>query len=504
PRYGEKWGRKWLDIARYCDSPDQRGLGSEGDTLDAWRYRDWVIGAYNSDMPYDKFILNQIAGDVLPDNDPIPAKREGIIATTFLAIGNWGNGDADKEKIYTDIVDDQIDAVSRGFLGLTVACARCHDHKFDPISTKDYYALAGIFFSTRILAKFTPKGQGEVPMRVALPKLANAVATAPAEFANGVIDGGIPGTGWEGFHDSKVHIRGNYARLGDLVTRRVPEVIAGPNPPKIEKGSGRVELARWIANPSNPLTARVMVNRIWQGHFGDGIVRTPGNFGFLGERPTNPGLLDYLANEFVKSGWSSKSMHRLIMNSQAYRQSNVATPLARKVDADNRLFSRYSRRRLEAEELRDSLLSAAGTLDSKSGGPAAREANSPRRAVYCITIRSDRSGFGPLFDMADSTALADHRNSATVAPQALYLMNNPFVTTAAQKLAERTFPKVREDNGAVLSELYGSLFGRPISSKELSLARSFLERGVGEPMRKRLWERYCRTMLCTNEFLFVD
>jgi hypothetical protein len=857
PAYGERWARHWLDLVRYTDSFDARGLGSEGDIPAAWRYRDWVVDAFNRDLPYDQFLTDQLAGDVVHADKP--TRKEGVIATGMLAIGNWGGGDADKEKLLTDIADDQVDVVSRTFMGLTVACARCHDHKFDPIATADYYGIAGIFFSTHILPNVGPKTNGPPMLRIPLtteaekaererllarvadrekqlrdarqkayqdfarseleqtaryllaahdyrarpadqagvspeefaakqglhgyalrrwlaggdyrlmskpvrdvagkkgvhgwrgdpdcpslianttdkevailtfklppksvavhpgptngvvvawrspvtgtvgvrggvadadpaggdgiawavdlrragslreltsgdipnggaqkfdqgkgaerlakievkpgdrlelivlpkdnyicdttvveftialddgskawdlprdilpdvlqgnphadrdgnagvwsfldmadvrrgtiasdPALAawrRAVAegkdrdaleqaardaqkafavadarspffiTDPADekylpeatrtelarlakelaelkkqpppevaFAHGAQEGGVPGSPHAGVHDVRIHIRGRYDRLGELVPRRFPEILAGTEQKKIADGSGRRELAQWLTRPEHPLTARVMVNRLWQYHFGEGIVRTPSNFGKLGERPSHPELLDHLAAKFVQSGWSIKQMHRYLMLSATYRQGSEPAAETLKADPDNRLFGRMSRRRLEAEELRDSLLAASGRLDRTAGGPAFRDFNTPRRTLYLMTVRSDRSGFPPLFDSADSTALVDKRTLSTVAPQALFLLNHPFAVEQAKGLAKRLRAADKDDKGRI-ERAYGILYGRPPTDKETAIGLGFLkEAGATE----KAWEEYAQILLCANEFLYVD
>jgi hypothetical protein len=465
-----------------------------------------------------------------------------------LAIGNWGGGDSDKEKLLTDIADDQIDLVGRGFLGLTLACARCHDHKFDPISTADYYGLAGIFMSTHILADPGPKTNGPPMLRVSLDSVedierranydlqlnalkkqieslssddASQVRAAlqaqltelektpppPPAYAHACQEGGCPRSAQEGFHDAKIHVRGRYDRLGALVPRRFPEILAGAHQPPIASGSGRLELARWIARPEHPLTARVIVNRLWQHHFGEGLVRTPSNFGALGERPTHPELLDWLASEFVGGGWSLKAMHRTMMLTASYQQSSVAPAATREFDGDNRLLGRAKRRRLDAEQLRDSMLAVTGELDPTPAGPAVRELESPRRTLYLMTIRSDRSSFRNLFDAADATAMVDTRNVSTVAPQALFLMNHPFVQARAAKLAERVLREAVGDAERI-EWLHQRLFARPATTTDLELADSMLaeSRTTPENAQARLiaWNQYCQLLLCSNEFAFVD
>jgi hypothetical protein len=568
PHYGERWARHWLDLVRYADSHDARivaGAGSIMDITEAFRYRDWVVDALNRDLPYDQFIINQVAGDLIALKEPAGVNIPGIVATGMLAIGNWGGGDADKEKLLSDIADDQVDVVSRAFLGLTVACARCHDHKFDPIPTEDYYSLAGIFFSSHILQDPGPKTNGPPILRIPLiPKselerrkpfeartvelekrlkqTAREQVTAPLHglalqsagyllaawqfrawkttmkqlqdelavlkkslppipYANGIQEGGCPKSPQAGIHDVRVHIRGRYDRLGNLVPRRFPRILAGENQTPITQGSGRMELARWIANPSNPLTARVMVNRIWQHHFGAGIVRTPGNFGKLGARATHPELLDYLADQFIRSGWSIKAMHRAMMLSATYQQASEAEPEMLKADPENLLFGRMNRRRLEAEEVRDALLAVSGRLDPTLGGKASQDFNRPRRTLYLMTIRSDRSTFRELFDAADSTAIVDTRSESTVAPQALFLLNHSFVVEQARALAERVRGQKASDSRDIIERLYLLIYGRPPAAGEVAIGQKILA-GLG--MSERALEQLSQVLLCANEFVYID
>jgi hypothetical protein len=860
PAYGERWGRHWLDVVRYADNRDARGLNGAEDIGEAWRYRDWVIRAFNRDLPYNRFIQDQIAGDVLQPEGGFDADR--LIATGLLTIGEWGTGDADKEKMLTDIVDDQINAVGKAFLGLTLACARCHDHKFDPIPQADYYGLAGIFFSTHILPGPGPKTNGSPMLRtplvspqelarreqqqkrvkeleesvkretaaaysaragamlpqtakyllavhefqhrpadavnesaaafaarkrlevgpfgrwieflggsryrllptlvrdvggikgilswrgvadcpnalinstrqeqtlltfrlpprsvaihpgptsgvavawqspvqakvniagrladldpnggdgiawrvdsrasdgtthqlaagdmpnggtamldatsgrltgvdvnpgdrievVVLPKAnhtcdttqveltiapasggpswdlardlldepaqgnphrdghghtgvwhlldmaggrilpenisaalaawqraekqtadPSALVKAAAEFQKALAasdsaspfrienqdqegelladardrlkrlraerdasvakkllavevalaaqEGGVPNTIYNGFHNARIHVRGLYTRLGDEVPRHLPVVLAGDTQPAITSGSGRAELARWIARPEHPLTARVMVNRIWQYHFGEGLVRTPNNFGKLGEPPTNPDLLDWLASRLVQEKWSIKAMHRLIMLSATYRQSSIASPDSVRLDPDNRLFGRAMPRRLEAEELRDALLAVSSRLDRAPGGPAFPEVATPRRSVYLRTVRSDRNGFRFLFDAPDPENSVDKRTVSTVAPQALFLLNHPFAIEQAKALASR-LRKEAADDAARIARAYVLLYGRLPTDDEVRIGRDFLvRRSASGPAAL---DEYAHLLLCANEFAFVD
>jgi hypothetical protein len=545
PHYGERWGRHWLDVVRYTDSFDARilsGAGSEMDITEAWRYRDWVVNALNRDRPYSQFLIDQIAGDLVADPSSPGFNAAGITATGFLAIGNWGGGDADKEKLLTDIADDQVDAVSRTFMGLTLSCARCHDHKFDPLSTADYYAMAGMFFSTHILPNVGPKTNGPPMLRIALapkaevdqfnqhqaivtgfekmvqlatdPKVKHKLAESLANvkknsqpaprLVHGAQEGGVPGSPQAGVHDVRIHIRGSYNRLGDVVPRRFPTILAGEKQSPITQGSGRLQLAQWLASPDHPLTARVMVNRIWQHHFGEGLVRTPSNFGRQGERPTHPELLDYLARRFVESGWSIKQMHRAIMLSTVYQQASETGTETVRADPDNRLWGRMNPRRLEAEAIRDNLLAVSGRLEPRLGGPATRDFNSPRRTLYQMTIRSDRSGFGPLFDMADSTAPVAKRASSTVAPQALFLLNHPFVLQQTNALTRRLLSSGAGNESCLIQRAYLLLYGRPATAEESKLGLSFLAARRGSQSYEENWTEYLHVLLCANEFIYVD
>ncbi|HZW31081.1 MAG TPA: PSD1 and planctomycete cytochrome C domain-containing protein [Isosphaeraceae bacterium] len=863
PRYGEHWARHWLDLVRYTDEFNE-----------VWRYRDWVIRAFNADLPYDQFLVHQVAGDQLPAASPGGVNADGIIATTMLAIGPWGG--IDRPKRLADIVDDQIDIIGRSFLGLTIACARCHDHKFDPIATADYYGLAGFFFSSRILSDtayishtaprlkvplataaevaehrrrmaevdrwadrlqasrdrhfaafarsllprvadyllaswdyrnrpadqaglsaeafarrhglresalrrwvdyldgprvgefhrldqavrdfdgepgvevwraaaerpwwsynstdhdvpietfvlpprsvsvnpgveggsvgwksplaatvriagrltdadphdgagvawtidhLTRQGRCElssgvlpnggsqrldqgrlasrldavrvepgdvIQLQVALAKgdahyditnveltisapdrsadwnlardvganflasnphadslgnpgvwqfddragshragrmpavdhaladwdaagggdrpaieraarrFAQAVAAScpedalvrelagvhspfwsedlrdlpaeaqaqlkeltgrleaaraqvpPLSYASGIQDGGPRYGPYPGIQDARIYIRGSYTQPGRRVPRHFPAVLAGPEPPRITKGSGRLELARWIARPDNPLTARVMVNRIWQHHFGAGLVRTPSNFGRKGEPPTHPELLDWLALRFVELGWSIKAMHRLIMLSAAYQRSSQAPAALLAADPENRLWGRMNRRRLEAEELFDSLLALAGRLRDQPGGPAESDPASPRRLIYRATSRSNRSDFGSVFDRANPALHVERRTLSTVAPQALYLMNHPWVMEQARGLARRPEIAAATDPARRIDTLHRLVFGRSATAEEITLGRGFLAEAPATDDAQAPWDAYAHALLLTNEFLFVD
>jgi len=927
PQYGERWGRHWLDVVRYADARDLIQLPAASDFREAWRYRDWVVEAFNRDLSYSEFLRNQVAGDLLPPPQPGGINKDGLVATGLLAIADFVPGDGDKDQMIADYVNDEIDVVSKAFLGLTVACARCHDHKFDPISTEDYYALAGIFFSSRLIPGPVPGNtplvrvpllsQDEItrlqareaafkrrraeleqglpdaadrsfldllrhllavkiapylvaageyrqrksrqanpplaeiarmnglhegllagfvdylgrvaaqpsisrhptlrgaaagtlvgsgleaaaarlqqdlaalaalkeeksacssrehalarnsvirlraddphlvtdtesrvvlwPNRTELPLDAKPVTSArrplktsalingharavlrfdgdsllesprrvpatgslfvvfraadtaspgqrllgwedssagkhglglmlepggrlhailrnsglvgdlvdahttggfelvcitwgsqgttlhrngtaagsqngiealssdpgiaalrlggpgsggsprfrgdlaevrtydrqleederrmveaelraawfeaagpkmpPSDALNElyaellsargpfwlaaeerrkmlpppersrldglsrelhvlrtrpaqdipqavvVQDGGPMGTRHEGSKDAQVFVRGNSKRLGKSVPRAVPRVLLGEREPqiKITKGSGRRELAGWLASRDNPLTARVMVNRVWQHHFGEALVRTPSDFGERGERPTNPKLLDWLAARFVESGWSVKAMHRLIMLSSAYEQSSRAGAEALARDPDNRLFGRMNRRRLEAEAIRDSLLAVAGRLDAAPGGPAFCDLAVPRRTLYLQSVRTGPGtpDFGRVFDRADPGSIVEKRGESVVAPQALFFLNDPFVSESARALAARIAREAPGARETRIRRLYSLTLGRPPSSAELDLGWKLL----AEDTDVDPWERYCQLILCQNEFLYAD
>ena len=315
-------------------------------------------------------------------------------------------------------------------------------------------------------------------------------------------DGGPKGTRHEGFADAHVFIRGDHKRLGKTVPRGFPKVLTDERTEKITEGSGRLQLVDWLTRPENPLTARVMVNRIWQHHFGEGLVRTPNDFGERGERPTHPELLDYLAGRFVESGWSMKAMHRLIMLSAVYQQSSVSGAVGR--DPDNRLFGRFNRQRLEAEAIRDSLLAVSGRLDGVRGGPPFTDLAVPRRTLYLMSARTgaNTSDFGRLFDRADPSLIVAQRGQSVVAPQALFFLNDPFVSGTAKALAARIVREAPANNEGRIRYLYVLALGRPPTKAEIDLGTKLLAPaadGAPDPL-----ERYCHLILCTNEFLYID
>jgi hypothetical protein len=313
----------------------------------------------------------------------------------------------------------------------------------------------------------------------------------PPPMTQGLREGGIPESPYAGFHDARIHVRGSYDRLGETQPRAFPTLFAAAKPEI--KGSGRLELAKWVTDSANPMTARVMANRIWQHHFGEGIVRTPNNFGKLGEPPTHPELLDWLAQEFVSRGWSVKEIHRLILQSATYQQASVS-PVSSAQDPENRLFGRQQRRRLSAEELRDSMLAVTGALDRKVGGPSTREFNATRRTLYITTIRSDRATYQLLFDGADPNAIVEKRTESVVAPQALWLMNHPFTLEQTTRLANRAKQLPAAER---VPWLFQTLYGRTPHADEAELLRD-------SAATEASLEKLCQVLLCANEFIYVD
>lgn len=658
PAYGERWGRHWLDVARYADS---NGMDENVALGHAWRYRDWVVRAFNQDMPYDEFVLQQVAGDLMPGKTV-----ESITATGFLSLGAKVLAEPDVEKLLMDVIDEQIDTLGKAFLGMTLGCARCHAHKFDPIQQEDYYALAAIFRSTQSLGtdrfgalkfwnehslatqaeldektvaekkmaarraeitkaknqlraglrqelelrvtdylcaaleltggeaqlaavakahglrahylaamrqyaenhaempllqvwhralagqgraelrgyyqgRFADKGDAEaaaalkdtagliaIPERDKLAFEGEALRQAEAwdaelqrmedhlpepaavmAVAEGQVAASIP-----------LHIRGSHLNLGAAVKRGFPEVMQTSYLPKVmpKHQSGRLELARWLASSEHPLTARVMVNRIWRWHFGSGLVASTDNFGVLGDRPSHPELLDWLAQRFIESGWSVKEMHRLILRSRVYQmqslhpasvQSSAALD-PREVDPENKMLSHFPMLRLEAEQLRDAVLAVSSGLLHDKGGKTVPQRNkqfifnhtstdrvryeSARRSLYLPVIRNHLSELLEQFDYPDPSAPTGSRNSTTVAPQALILLNAPYVMEAAQRLAaelQGSSNKQAEQVGLA----YERLYNRPVTQQELARGLHFLQ---GQNLAL-----LCHTLMAANEFMYL-
>ncbi len=665
PLYGERWGRHWLDVARYADS---NGMDENLAQGNAFRYRDYVVAAFNQDKPYDQFLREQLAGDLFPAEDDATT-FERLIATGFLSLGPKMLAEDDPVKMQMDIIDEQIDTVGRTFMGLTLGCARCHDHKFDPIPTADYYGLAGIFKSTKTMDHFkvvarwherplapkeaiarrqahenkisqkkseienlvrrakeqliqearkqvaqylqaaqeleqdeatagnlralllalspypvavpplrrTPEQLAaerqlnpvflkrwveylqqarQAPTAETLPKVVNdpqgpfvLPQQAEAHFrpdtvaelkrlrqelaaleksrpflpeAMAVTEGDVANV--------RIHLRGNHLTQGREVPRQFLRILAGSNQSPIDdKQSGRLQLAEWLTRLDHPLTSRVMVNRIWHGHFGAGLVRTLDNFGTLGDRPVHQPLLDWLAFRFVQSGWSIKTMHRLLMLSSTYQMSTVYDEKAALVDPENRLYWRKERRRLQAETLRDALLAAGGQLELKMGGSLLEIENrqyvtssanrnydkydSQRRSLYLPVIRSALYEVFQAFDFADPSAPNGDRATTTVAPQALFMMNGKLMLEQTKQMARRLLDQPELGDAERVRWAYEIAYGRPPDERETSRALAFVRRieervapQQADPQERRLlaWQSLCRVILASNEFIYVE
>jgi mono/diheme cytochrome c family protein len=498
PHYGERWGRHWLDIARYGE--DQAHTFQARLYPQGYRYRDWVVKAFNDDMPYDRFVKEQIAADLLG-----PGRLENLPALGFFALGPVYYGDPKKLDQY----DDRIDTLARGFLGLTVACARCHDHKFDPIPTADYYSLAGVFASTDYVeAPLVPQQVVEETKRKQAEQDQKDKKDPKAKKNKKKRNGPPPYPYAHALKDvrpvtMKVHVRGNPATLGADAPRHFLSVLDRSGK-LFSKGSGRLELAEAIASKDNPLTARVLVNRVWQHHFGKGLVRTASNFGKLGELPSHPELLDHLASEFIRSGWSIKKLHRRIMLSATYRLSGQLSAANQAVDPENRLCWRSSRKRLEVEAWRDAMLAVAGNLDGTLGGPSVNlaDANNRRRTLYGRVSRHELDSLLRLFDFPDPNITSGERSVTTVPLQQLFVLNSEFMARNARTLAAR-LASVNEPNEVRIQRAFVSLYGRPPTGEELQLGLDFLAAG---PLKSQLtrWEQYAQVLLSANEFLYVD
>jgi hypothetical protein len=612
PRYGERWGRHWMDIVRYADTA---GDNADYPIPEARLYRDYVIDAFNEDKPYDHFVREQIAGDILARQGPRDTYAERVIATGFLALSR--RYATAPEELWHLTLEDTIETTGRTFLGLTLRCARCHDHKFDPVTKEDYYALYGIFASTRFpysgseefhskgfpRMRFQPlvppdearagldaferqvrerradleqrekadpltgliaeydreiaqiqdalnvlqavkqdarpldaqvaslsarrtKADGELKAKFAGPREALRVLTRselppdlPSAYA---VSEGKP-------VNEAIHVRGEPERRGEVVPRNVPKNLAGDPPPVIPpNASGRLQLAEWMTRPQHPLTTRVLVNRIWQHHFGRGIVTSASNFGLRGEPPTHPELLDWLAGRFVQEGWSIKAMHRLILLSAAYQLSTAFDSANTAQDPANLLRWRHDRLRLDAESIRDAMLAVGGHLDLSRPGPHpfppvsawhwtqhnAFKAVYPsnRRSVYLMTQRLQRHPFLALFDGPDTNTSTAERTSATVPLQALYFMNNPFVREQAHGLAQRLLAASTDPRARIVLA-HELAWGRPPEPVEVerglaylaSYSRTLMQQGVSpDQAEPEAWQSYAKILLTANEFLHVE
>jgi mono/diheme cytochrome c family protein len=526
PQYGERWGRHWLDVARYAQS---NGYERDGEKLLAWRYRDYVIKAFYDDKPYDRFVMEQIAGDELPD-----ATAESVVATAFQRLGVFNDEPDDKRMAEFEALDDVLSTSGAAFLGLTIGCARCHDHKFDPIPQSDYYSMLAFFRGLRPYeserTSFDAPGFAPLaPPREVQAWLAEKKAKAKPleEQLAAAKDTGekkrlkqeIKKLGEDSPFEwtlaareagpypppTHVFVRGNASTPGAEVQPAFLSVLGSEKPnvpvrPADAPSSGRrLALAHWIASPQNPLTARVMVNRVWQHHFGNGLVKTTSDFGRAGSPPTHPQLLDALASEFIEGGWSVKKLHRLIMTSQTYRQSSRAdNARALALDPANDLLWRQNLRRLEAEAVRDSLLSIAGTLNPAMGGrgffpylsgevlagqsrpgldwEVSSEAEQSRRSVYAYVRRTMAVPLLETLDYSNTTSPLAERVITTVAPQALTLLNDEFIHRQAVAFAERLVREAGIEPDAQIRRAYQLAVNRGPTPREMQIAIDLLRR----------------------------
>lgn len=599
PRYGERWGRHWLDVVRYADTC---GNASDYPVPQAHLYRNWVINAFNTDMPYDRFLREQIAGDLIMEGSE-SERHQRIIATGYLAIARRFAGKGGETHL---TIEDTIDNLCRSVLGVSLACARCHNHKFDPFSMEDYYGLYGFFSSTRYpypgaegdsrQSNFVPllaENELEAIMKPHREKIAAAelianqleaevaqilkteedsperkqklsekrtkVTAAKKEVADlkaappvirdayAVVDANEVG-------DAKVQLRGDPKNLGAPVRRRFPAILGGMQLPESANGSGRLALAEWLSAPANHLAARVIVNRVWLNHFGKGLVQTSNDFGRQGKEPSHPELLDFLAAEFVRSGWSFKAMHRLILLSRCWQSSSIPSADALEKDAANELLSHFGRRRLDAEALRDSLLYVAGELEFEGVGehpfpkrntwnwtqhkPFSESYESPKRSVYLMQARLRKNAYLALFDGADPSASTGQRSASITPLQALFALNDSLVHRCSEAFAAKWTATGEFD--ARIQAAYHAAYGRAPGSGEVSRARDFIKEyrealALAQPPKqakplvrpqetnsknplddldlgpqgpdlseKMAWSAFARALLAANEFLYID
>ena len=559
PRFGERWARHWLDVVRYADSV---GRTWNSPFLYAWRYRDWVIDSLNADKAFSTFAAEQIAGDLLPARD-VAERRSRLTATGMLALGALPLQESQSLQFALDRVDDQIDVTSRAFLGLTVACARCHDHKTDPIKQRDYYALAGIFYSTETLSggqrgvyvdpelhhrlpvENAPAASGAPAARGArtFTTVGSAMDTMMVQSNDSISRGAMDAKGryrtdpnlamgvTEGeVGDCAIRIKGEANQEGEVPRRGDVRIPGLPAMPLVgEKESGRLALAQWISSPAHPLTARVAVNRVWAHLFGRGLVRTVDDFGYTGEHPTHPELLDHLAARFVAPastasaagggmGWSVKKLVRALMLSRAYRQASATDPERAKRDGANDLFSRMNPKRLEFEAIRDTMLAVSGRIDFArpvgvqvigNGGKgntartrAALDLFAPHRTVYLPVLRDLLPETYKTFDFPEPTQIIGRREVTTVPAQALFFLNSELAIEAAQDTARRILDDTAmRDDAARIGHLHLLLLGREPESDEAAAAAAFLAAEKGA--QSSGWAALVQSLLAGSEFRYV-
>lgn len=549
PQFGERWGRHWLDVARYAESNGNDGLSRNPTFPHAWRYRDYVIQAFNDDTPYDRFITEQIAGDLMPAEDDAQRDRQ-LVATGFLALGSKP-AKAMNENFDMDVVDDQIATVGSGIMGISVACARCHDHKHDPIPTRDYYAMAGIFQSTETLWGMAAYEGLTAPstdlhvLKVAqnVPPPAGFVETVVPIDSNTGKPRAIPKSKWPvgtplamGVRDRKepadarINLKGESKKLGDSVPRGFLSACVMPGEKTVTDGaqSGRLELARWLARPDHPLTARVMTNRVWLHLFGQGLVGTPDDFGIYGDEPTHPALLDHLAVRFAgEMGWSVKSLIRALVLSRTYQLDSTADGALVEADPGNKWHGRHLRRRLDAESIRDRILQASGELDLRPGdGSAIRHRDimvqlagslhqpSNHRSVYLCYLRNSPPPELAPFDLPDALGVAGRRETTALPAQSLFLLNSPFVVEQSRILARRLLAAGSAvEESALAAEAIRRVLAREPESGEVERAVALVRDADAQLRslqpdatlrREWAWAGACQALLATNEFRYVD
>jgi hypothetical protein len=505
PRFGERWARYWLDVVRYAES---NGSTDNASFPEAWRYRNWAIKAVNEDKPYDRFIREQIAGDLLPSTSKA-MHDDLLVATGFLALTAKPRAQKNPEFRF-DLIADQIDVTTRSVLALSVMCARCHDHKFEPISTKEYYSLAGIFDSSVMLFG------------------ANIKSSELSGWGgyHDLSDGGQAMGEREGhMNDCRVCLGGDSSRPGEMVPRAAYLRVAalGKAPQPITKGSGRLELAEWLTARENPLTARVAVNRIWMHLFGRAIVGSPDNFGFLGDKPSHPELLDYLAAKFMDDGWSLKKLVRYLVLSSSYLQACTHNEAAYNTDPDNVLRWRMSQRRLDAEAFRDAIMFISGELDLTmfNGGnivegmntvgvakvPITKFKDTKHRSIYIGIVRGAPLPEAlSLFDVANPNIIVAQRDETTVPAQALYLMNHPIVIAHSKATAQLLLNQKDLDDAGRIDLAYRKFFARTATSAEKERAMRYLaetSKEFGDMKRLEAWASYFQMLIASAEFRYV-
>lgn len=569
PQYGERWGRHWLDLVRYADTA---GDAADFPIPEMYKYRNYIIDSFQRDKPYNQFLKEQIAGDLLPYKDE-QQRWEQIVATGYITVSRRIGVSPKSDRHIT--IEDTIDNFGKSLLGLSVGCARCHDHKFDPIGTADYYALYGIFDSSiypasgeehnPYRADFVYRLGAEKAKEILKPydqafapwkKAERAKFAEYQEFQEKKVT--KPGrnrevvwaeltkiredlrpyaeaypsleTAWaisEGKpHDAKIQIYGDPKNPGALVRRGFPQILGGMKVAEEETGSGRRELAEWLVDPANPLTARVIVNRIWHYHFGKGIVASTSDFGVRGTPPTHPELLDYLTARFIEDGWSFRKMHKLILLSEAWQLSSADVPANSATDPQNNYLWRQNRQRLDAEEISDSIRLMSGQLDLSRGErmpfpndrtffyrqhePFTANWVNPRRAVYGMQQRTRKNPYLDLFDGPDGNLPFSERRSTTTSLQALYLMNSAFMKDQSTAIAKRLQTGADE---AKVADAYRLIFGREAKPAEIERSKEFLEKlrtehrkaGCADDSCELIsWASFVHGMLASNVFLFVD